>query len=194
MKSRQKGKELKTHKFLRIGYKFLSLINNIGIIYWFLVIFILFLIQNLFLFCFKEQVKKLSRKSKILKYINRQKHLLQSLYNYLAVNQIISIMSLTLYLWYEYYENSCFELICLISDAQISGTKMVKLDIVVTIILILIFSYHFWRILILVKWLGWFRFKEKLDQSRVSYVREHGRLMRSGFGKGYDFEMNRRRL
>jgi len=103
-------------------------------------------------------------------------------------------VSLTLYLWYEYYENSCFELICLFSDKVISGSKIVKPDVVPTIILIIVLSVQFWRILILVKWLEWFSFKDKLDQRRVYYAQEHARLMRSGFGRGHDFSMNRRIL
>ena len=102
--------------------------------------------------------------------------------------------SLTLYLWHEYYENSCFELICLFTDKEISGTKIVKPDVVPSIILIIVLVVQFWRILILVKWLEWFSFKDKLDQSRVFYPKEHARLMRSGFGRGHDFEMNRYKL
>ena len=33
-----------------------------------------------------------------------------------------------------------------------------------------------------------------MDQSRVFYPKEHARLMRSGFGRGHDFSMNRHRL
>ena len=104
------------------------------------------------------------------------------------------MMSLVLYLWYEYYEKSCFELICFRSEVQISGTKLVKLDVVVTLILIIGFSYHFWRIIVLVNWHKWFDVQSELDQSRVFYVKEHQRLMSTGFGRGYDFDMNRRRL
>ena len=110
------------------------------------------------------------------------------------MNQIISIVSLTLYLWYEYYENNCFELICLFSEKEISGSKIVKPDVVPTIILIIIFCVQFWRIFIYVKWLEWFSFKDKLDRSRVFYPQKHARLMRSGFGRGHDFSMNRHRL
>jgi len=78
--------------------------------------------------------------------------------------------SLTLYLWFEYYENSCFELICLFTDKEISGSKIVKPDVVPSIILIIILLVHFWRILIFVKWREWFSFKGKLNQSRISYV------------------------
>ena len=71
---------------------------------------------------------------------------------------------------------------------------MVKPDVVPTIILIIVLSVQFWRIFILAKWLEWFSFKEKLDKSRLFYAQEHARLMRSGFGRGYDFSMNRHRL
>ena len=90
--------------------------------------------------------------------------------------------------------NSCFELICLISDKEISGTKIVKPDVAPTIILIIVLLVQFWRIFILVKWLKWFSFKDKLDQSRVLYPKEHARIMRSGFGRGHDFSMNRQSL
>jgi hypothetical protein len=46
----------------------------------------------------------------------------------------------------------------------------------------------------LVKWLRWFSFKDELDKSRVFYAEEHARLMRSGFGRGHDFSMNKERL
>ena len=68
--------------------------------------------------------------------------------------------SLTLYLWYEYYENSCFELICLFTDKEISGTAIIKPDVVPLIIVIIGLLVHFWRIFILVKWLEWFSFKD----------------------------------
>jgi len=71
---------------------------------------------------------------------------------------------------------------------------MVKPDIVVTIIVIIVLAVQFWRILILAKRLQWFSFKEKLDQSRVFYPKEHARIMSSGFGRGHDFNMNRHRL
>jgi hypothetical protein len=79
-------------------------------------------------------------------------------------------MSMVLYLWYEYYEKSCFELICFRSELKISSTKLVKLDVVVTIILITGFSFHFWRIVVLVKKHKWFDVQVELDQSRVFYV------------------------
>ena len=104
------------------------------------------------------------------------------------------MVSLTLYLWHEYYDISCFELICLFTDEEISGTKIVKPDVVPTIIVIIVLLDQFWRVFILVKWFEWFTFKEQLDQSRVLYPREHARIMRSGFGRGHDFDMNRNRL
>ena len=80
------------------------------------------------------------------------------------------------------------------TDKEISGSKIVKPDVVPTIIVIIVLLDQFWRIFILVKWLEWFTFKDKLDQSRVFYAQEHARLMRSGFGRGHDFSMNRHRL
>jgi len=80
--------------------------------------------------------------------IHLVKNFSESLYTYLAVNQIISMTSLVLYMWYEYYEKSCFELKCFRSEIKISGTKLIKFDVVVTITLIIGQSIHFWRIII----------------------------------------------
>jgi len=93
------GKELKIPQLQLIGYRFVSLINSMGIVYWLLIISIVFLIPNLILYICKAQAKKLTRKSQYLKYIKILKNISESLYNYLVVNQIISIVSLTLYLW-----------------------------------------------------------------------------------------------
>ena len=41
---------------------------------------------------------------------------------------------------------------------------------------------------------NWFDFQRELKYSRVYYVKEHQRLMGSGFGRGHDFEMARTRL
>jgi hypothetical protein len=71
---------------------------------------------------------------------------------------------------------------------------MVKLDVVVAITLIIGQSIHFWRIIARVKWHKWFAFQRELNNLRVFYPKEHARLMSSGFGKGYDFDMNRARL
>jgi len=79
----------------------------------------------------------------------------------------------------------------MLSEVKISSTKLVKLDIVFSIILIIGFSIHFWRIVVLVKYQKWFDVQSELDQSRVFYLKEHRRLMSSGFGRGHDFEMNR---
>jgi len=87
-----------------------------GIVYWFLLLFIVFLMLKLCLYMCESKVDKLTRNSKILNCIYHAKRFSESVYNYLVVNQIISLMSLALYLWYEYYEKSCFELTCLISE------------------------------------------------------------------------------
>jgi hypothetical protein len=79
-----------------------------GIVCWLLPIFIVFLVVKLFLYIYKEKVDKLQKTSKALKYIHFAQNCSESLYNYLIVNQIISLTSLVLYLWYEYYEKSCF--------------------------------------------------------------------------------------
>ena len=116
VKSYMTGEELTTSSFLLAGYKFLSLVNNMIILYWILNIFMFFLILKLGLFIWKTQVNKLARNSCLLNYIYHAKNISESLYNYLAVNQIISMMSMVLYLRYEYYERSCFQAICLISE------------------------------------------------------------------------------
>ena len=91
--------------------------------------------------------------------------------------------SLALYLRYEYIEKDCLELTCFVSDVTISGTKLVKFDIVVTIILIIGSLNHFCRILICAYRYQWFGFQGKLDQYRNSYMREHTRLMSIKFGR-----------
>ena len=116
VKSYMTGKELTKSSFLLVGYKFLSLVNNMIIMYWILNIFIFFLVIKLGLYIWKSQVIKLTKNSCLLNYIYHAKNISESLYNYLVVNQIISMMSLVIYLWYEYYEKSCFELICFRSE------------------------------------------------------------------------------
>ena len=108
-----------------------------GIVFWFMLIFIVFLIVNLVLYIFKEKVDILPKDEKLSKYISIIKKVSESLYNYLSVHHIISMTSLTIYLWYEYAEKGCFELTCFISDEEISATKLVKLEIVVSFILII---------------------------------------------------------
>lgn len=98
-----------------------------------------------------------------------------------------------LYIRYEYIEKGCFNLECYVSEVIVSGTKMVKFDFVVSVILIICSLVHLIRILYFVSSYKWFDFQGELDQSRVNYVKEHPRLMSSGFGRGYDFEMKRLR-
>ena len=119
-----------------------------GIVFWLAVIFNFFLILKWAKYILQSKVERLPTNSKLLKYIVLTKNFSESLYTYLAVNQIISMTSLVLYLWYEYYEKSCFELICFRSEIEISDTKLVKFDVVVSIILIIGQSIHFWRIII----------------------------------------------
>jgi len=108
-----------------------------GIVFWFMLIFIVFLIVNVVLYILKEKVDILPKDEKPSKYIRIIKKVYESLYNYLSVHHIISMTSLTIYLWYEYVETGCFELTCFVSDTKISSTKMVKLEVVVAIILII---------------------------------------------------------
>ena len=134
-----------------------------GIVHWFAFLFIVFLLVKWMLYIFTSKVEKLSTGSKLLKYIHFAKNFSESLYTYLAVNQMISMTSLVLYLWYEYYEQSCFELICFRSEVKISSTKLVKFDVVVTIFLIIGQSIHFWRIIILVHSREWVAFQGELE-------------------------------
>ena len=127
-----------------------------GIIFWFVVIFVVFLTIKLGLYIMQSKVDKLTKNSKLLWYIHLHKKLIEILYNYLAVIQIIVMTSLTLYLRYEYYEKGCLELTCFISDTQISATKLVKLDIVVSIILIIGYCIHSLKIFVLVWRYQWF--------------------------------------
>ena len=142
------GSELKNPSLALLGYYFISLYNNMGIVFWFTVIFIVLLIVRWLLYILQSKIERLSTNSKLLKYIHIVNNFSESIYTYLAVNQMISMTSLVLYLWYEYYEKSCFELKCFRSEVKLSSTKLVKFDVVVTIILISGQSIHFWRIII----------------------------------------------
>jgi len=107
-----------------------------GIVFWLMLLSIVFLFFNLVLYIFKEKVDKLPKDEKPSKYIGIVKKVSESLYNYLSVHHMVSLTSLTIYLWYEYVEKGCFELTCFVSDEKISATKLVKLEVVVTVILI----------------------------------------------------------
>jgi hypothetical protein len=89
------------------------------------------------LYIFKEKVDILPQDEKPSKYIGIIKKVSESLYNYLSVHLIVSMTSLTIYVWYEYVEKGCFELTCFVSDAKISATKLVKLEVIIAIILII---------------------------------------------------------
>jgi len=102
------GETLKRPQFMLIGYRFISLFNNMGIVCYLLFIFIFFLLIKLALYAFESKVDSLPKHSKLRKYINFSKNMIESLYNYFAVNQIISMTSLVIYLWYEYVEKECF--------------------------------------------------------------------------------------
>jgi len=119
------------------GYKFFSLINNMGVVFWVMVIFVVLLIVRLALYIFSSKVNEIKESSKLLTAINIYKNISDGLYNYLVVNQIISLTSMFIYLQHEFYEPGCFELTCFISDVKISATKLVKLEVIVTIILIM---------------------------------------------------------
>jgi hypothetical protein len=132
-----KESSLKKLSLSLTGYKFFSLINNMGVVFWVMVIFIVVLMGRLALYIFDTKVNGLEKSSKILTSINIFKNISDGLYNYLVVNQIISLTSMIIYLQYEYFEPGCFDLTCFISDVQISATKLVKLEVIVTIILII---------------------------------------------------------
>ena len=102
-----------------------------------MLIFIVLLFVKLVLYTFKSKVDILPKNGKLSQYINIIKKVYESLYNYLSVHHIISMASLTIYLWYEYVEKRCFELTCFFSDDEISATKLVKLEVVVAIIMII---------------------------------------------------------
>jgi len=108
-----------------------------GIVFWFILIFMVSLIISLVLYIFKEKVDILPKDEKSMKYIGNIKKVSESLYNYLSVHHIISTTSLTIYLWYEYVDKGCFELTCFVSDVKISATKLIKLEVVVAIVLII---------------------------------------------------------
>ena len=108
-----------------------------GIVFWLLLLSIVFLFINLVLYIFKEKVNTLPKDEKPSKYIDIIVKVSESLYNYLSVHHIVSMTSLTIYLWHEYVEKGCFELTCYISDTKLSATKLVKLEVIIAIILII---------------------------------------------------------
>jgi len=108
-----------------------------GIVFWLMLIFIVFLIINLVLYILKEKVDILPQDEKPSKYIGIIVKVFGSLYNYLSVHHIVSMTSLTIYAWYKHVDKGCFELTCFVSDAEISATKLVKLEVIIAVILII---------------------------------------------------------
>ena len=102
-----------------------------------MLIFIIMLFYNLVLYILKEKVDSLPKNGKLSKCVYIIKKVYESLYNYLSTHQIVFLTSLTIYVWYEYVDKGCFELTCFISDVKMSSTKLVKLEVVITIILII---------------------------------------------------------
>ena len=78
-------------------------------VFWFVVIFIGLLIVKLTLHILETTADK-PISSELVKYINFRRKISETVHNYLSVNQIISLTSLVLYLRYEYFEKSCFNL------------------------------------------------------------------------------------
>ena len=54
---------------------------------------------------------------------------------------MISGTGVMLYLWYEYYEEGCFELVCFLGERVVSDTRVVKGDVVVTIVVGVLSGY-----------------------------------------------------
>ena len=154
LESLMSGKLLEKPSLSIIGYQFSSLTNNLGILFWIILIFIICLLIKLALYTFKITPNKDSEN--LQKYLNLQKNISETIYNYLSVHQIISMTSLTIYLWYEHLATGCFDVDCFLSDVKISATKLVKLDVVIAIVLIIGSLGHFWRILIILHWRKWF--------------------------------------
>ena len=129
-----KGKELGIQSLAIIGYNFLSLINNMGMVYWVMRIFIVFLVVKLVLYIYESKVETITPTSPLSHPITLSSTLSSSLHHHLSTHQPIITTSLFLYLKKEYLDTSCFELICLISDTKISSTRVVKGDVVVGIV------------------------------------------------------------
>jgi len=69
-----------------------------GIVFWFAVIFIVLLFIKWVIYFSVYKVEILSKNSKLPYFIHLVKNFSDSFYNYLVVNQIISMTSLVLYL------------------------------------------------------------------------------------------------
>ena len=93
-----------------------------GIVFCFVLIGVVYSCVKLGLYIFREKIDNLDENSALLKYVRLEKKVSDSLYNYLSVNQVISMTSLAIYLRYEYYETGCFDLTCFRSDVMISST------------------------------------------------------------------------
>jgi hypothetical protein len=87
-----------------------------GIVLYPIPISILFLAIHLLLSIFKAQLKALPKHSHPSKSIHTILKISSSLYNYLSVHHIISLSSVTIYIWYEYVEKGCVELECVLSE------------------------------------------------------------------------------
>jgi hypothetical protein len=135
-----------------------------GIVFWIMLIFIVFLIVKLVLYIFKEKVDVLPKDEKLSKCISILKKVYESLYNYLSVHHIIPMSSVTIYLWYEYVETGCFELTCLVSDTKISSTKLVKREVLVPIIIHGGEAVPFSRILVFYRQYRWSSVKDDVDK------------------------------
>ena len=68
-----------------------------------------------------------------------------------------------------------------LSETTISATRLITLELVVTIILLVGYFFHFAKIIVLAQKRQWWGLHEQLKDSRLHYVREHTRLINCSF-------------
>ena len=108
-----------------------------GIVYYIIVIFMFFLFISIVLYTFSEKVLTLSKNGKLFKFISIIKNVYSSLKNYLSVHHIISLTSVTIYVYYEYVEKGCYGVYCFLSEREISETRLIKGEIIILIIFLI---------------------------------------------------------
>ena len=86
VKSRVNRKELNRPSLAILGYQDFSIINNMGIVFYLLLLFIVFLLINLTLYIYKEKVSELPKHEKLYKLLSTLKKVDSALYNYLSVH------------------------------------------------------------------------------------------------------------
>ena len=80
-KATMSGEKLLEPSLLLPGYKFVSLINNLGVTYCFVKLFLVCLLCKLALYIFEVKVTKLPKGSLLRKYIHLRRNLEGSVYN-----------------------------------------------------------------------------------------------------------------